>query len=41
MVGAALLPLLPLLAGADALDNGLGFTPVMGWNSWNRQSPPP
>ena len=20
---------------AEALDNGLGRTPVMGWNSWN------
>lgn len=27
--------LLPLLRAARALDNGLGLTPAMGWNSWN------
>lgn len=25
-----------LVAVAVALDNGLGLTPPMGWNSWNR-----
>lgn len=27
--------LLGMLMGATALDNGLGLTPQMGWNSWN------
>ncbi len=35
--GASLRVLLPLLfASAEALDNGVGLTPAMGWNSWNR-----
>jgi len=29
-------PIVLLLAGAHALDNGVGLTPAMGWNSWNR-----
>jgi alpha-galactosidase len=24
-----------LFAQCNALDNGLGMTPAMGWNSWN------
>ena len=27
--------LLICIAGATALDNGLGITPPMGWSSWN------
>ena len=30
-----LLALLGVAATAGALDNGLGRTPQMGWNSWN------
>ncbi|KAG8945084.1 hypothetical protein FRC04_001245 [Tulasnella sp. 424] len=30
-----LLPLLSLLAGTQALENGLARTPQMGWNTWN------
>lgn len=33
-VAMLLLALLPVLCGA--LDNGLGRTPQMGWNSWNK-----
>ena len=28
--------LLLLASGAIALDNGVGRTPQMGWNSWNK-----
>ena len=31
-----LLALMCLLAVAMAVDNGLGLTPQMGWNSWNK-----
>jgi len=31
-----LLLLLGSITGASALDNGLGLTPQMGWNSWNK-----
>lgn len=32
---AILCSLLLFFSGATALDNGLGLTPQMGWNSWN------
>ena len=35
MLTALFCSLLFLFSGALALDNGLGLTPQMGWNSWN------
>jgi alpha-galactosidase len=31
-----LLILLGVISNSNALDNGLGRTPAMGWNSWNK-----
>jgi alpha-galactosidase len=30
------LAIIVLVGTAHALDNGLGMTPQMGWNSWNK-----
>jgi len=35
MINTAVLVLLALSAGVMALDNGLGLTPPMGYNTWN------
>ena len=36
MISLKILIAVLLLVGVFSVDNGLGLTPQMGWNSWNK-----